>query len=151
MTLNVSVSARARDTDGVIEESVEEALRDSAQTGYSKSQEEVPSDTSLLMFSGVPPQRQPDGTFEWGYNAPHARPVEHGSIPHYPPIEPLKGWARRVLGDESAAYAVQQKIGKHGTPPQPFVRPGIESQRMSLISHGISPRIADNLPQWREL
>jgi hypothetical protein len=32
-----------------------------------------------------------------------------------PPIGPLKAWARRKLGDESAAYAIQKSIAKKGT------------------------------------
>lgn len=151
MTLNVSVKAKARDLEGAVTETVNETMEDAADRGFGVSQEKVPSDTSMLMFSGVPPQRRSDGAWEWGYNAPHARPVEHGSVPHYPPIEPLKGWARRVLGDESAAYAVQQKIGKYGTKPQPFVRPGREAQRLYLAERGIGHRLADNLGQWHEL
>ncbi|MDI3476926.1 MAG: hypothetical protein PWQ59_451 [Thermoanaerobacterium sp.] len=52
--------------------------------------------------------------------------VEYGTSPHYPPISPLKMWSRRVLGDEGAAYAVQQKIAKQGTPAQPFFRPALD-------------------------
>jgi len=55
--------------------------------------------------------------------APHAVYIEYGTLPHYPPIAPLKAWARRKLGDESAAWAVQKKIGKEGTKAQPFMEP----------------------------
>lgn len=151
MTLNVSVKSKARDLEGTVTETVHEAMEDAADTGFGVSQERVPSDTSMLMFSGVPPQWRSDGAIEWGYNAPHTRPVEYGSAPHYPPIEPLKNWARRVLGDEGAAYAVQQKIGKYGTPPRPFVRPGREAQRRYLAERGIGHRLGDNLPQFHEL
>jgi len=41
--------------------------------------------------------------------------VEFGTRPHWVPIEPLKLWARRKLGDESIAYAVQRKIARVGT------------------------------------
>lgn len=51
--------------------------------------------------------------------------VEFGTRPHWAPIEPLKDWARRVLGDEDAAYPVQKKIAKKGTPFQPFFRPAV--------------------------
>ena len=51
---------------------------------------------------------------------PYAQFVDEGTSPHFPPIAPLKRWARRVLGDESAAFAVQQKIGVSGTDPQKF-------------------------------
>ncbi len=45
----------------------------------------------------------------------YARPVETGTKPHTPPIEPLKLWAKRKLGDERAAYAVQKAIQRRGT------------------------------------
>lgn len=51
--------------------------------------------------------------------------VEYGSSPHYVPIEPLKGWAKRVLHDENAAYAVRAKIAKFGTNASPFMRPAL--------------------------
>jgi len=53
----------------------------------------------------------------------YAASVEFGSVPHWAPIGPLKQWAKRKLGDEGAAYAVQKTIAKRGTKPQPFLRP----------------------------
>jgi len=55
--------------------------------------------------------------------APYSAAMEFGTRPFYAPIEPLKGWARRKLGDESAAYAVRAKIAKEGITAQPFMRP----------------------------
>lgn len=55
--------------------------------------------------------------------------VEFGTSPHWVPIEPLKLWAQRKLGDESLAYAVQAKIAKEGTSAQPFMRPAEEEVR----------------------
>ena len=53
----------------------------------------------------------------------YAAAVEFGSVPHWAPIAPLKQWAKRKLGDEGAAYAVQKTIAKKGTKPKPFLRP----------------------------
>lgn len=50
-----------------------------------------------------------------GTQAPYARYVEEGTRPHWVPIAPLLGWARRVLGDEGAAYAIQRHIARFGT------------------------------------
>lgn len=47
---------------------------------------------------------------------PYAAAVERGTAPHFPPIEPLKLWARRVLGDESAAWPIAIAISRRGTP-----------------------------------
>lgn len=46
---------------------------------------------------------------------PYVRFVELGTRPHWPPIRPLKLWAKRVLGDEGAAWAIQRKIARRGT------------------------------------
>jgi hypothetical protein len=53
---------------------------------------------------------------------PHALPVETGSKPHWAPIRPLKLWAKRILGDEGAAYAIRHAIAKRGTKPTWFWR-----------------------------
>jgi HK97 gp10 family phage protein len=62
-------------------------------------------------------------TYIVGTALKYAAAVEFGSVPHWAPIGPLKQWAKRKLGDEGAAYAVQKTIAKRGTKPQPFLRP----------------------------
>jgi len=66
--------------------------------------------------------------------------VEYGTKPHFVPIEPLKAWAGRVLGDPNIAYAVRRKIGEKGTNAQPFFRPAYEEVRLKwvkIIQQGI--------------
>lgn len=55
----------------------------------------------------------------------YAASVEYGARPHWVPIKPLKGWARRVLGDEKAAYAVRWAIARRGTRPTYFFRDAV--------------------------
>jgi hypothetical protein len=67
------------------------------------------------------------------FSAPHAPPTEYGSRPHYPPIKPLIGWARRKLGlsdknAKSVAYAIQHKIAKEGTYPMRYLRNAIDTE-----------------------
>lgn len=50
--------------------------------------------------------------------------VDLGTKPHIPPIGPLMEWARRVLGDEGAAWPIQKAIAKRGTPSPNHPRPG---------------------------
>ena len=57
--------------------------------------------------------------------APYSAVMEYGSRPFYAPIEPLKGWAGRKLGDPDAAYAVRASIAKKGIKAQPFMRPAL--------------------------
>jgi hypothetical protein len=56
--------------------------------------------------------------------SPYAHFVEEDTRPHWAPIAPLKLWARRVLGDESAAYAVQHAIAVRGTRGKHMFRQG---------------------------
>jgi len=60
------------------------------------------------------------------YDAPHSEAVEYGARAHWMPIAPLKRWAKRKLRNEGAAYPIQKKIAKEGTPPQPFLRPAMD-------------------------
>jgi len=57
--------------------------------------------------------------------APYSEALEYGTRPFYAPIEPLKGWASRKLGDENIAWAVRAKIAKEGITAQPFMRPSL--------------------------
>lgn len=57
----------------------------------------------------------------------YALPVEMGTKPHYPPLEPLIGWVERkmdLFGDEAEARAraIQRKIGRFGSPGYGMVR-----------------------------
>lgn len=51
----------------------------------------------------------------------YAMPVEMGTRPHFPPLEPLINWVEAKLGlvgdeAEGAARGIQRKIGRFGTP-----------------------------------
>ena len=46
--------------------------------------------------------------------------VNDGTRPHMPPVNELKDWARRVLGDEGAAWPVAKAIAERGTKPTKF-------------------------------
>lgn len=60
--------------------------------------------------------------------------VEFGTGPHWPPLAPLKEWARLVLGDESAAYAIALKIAQKGTDAQPYLRPALDLARGKVLT-----------------
>ena len=49
-----------------------------------------------------------------------------------PPVDALKGWARRRLGDENLAFPVARSIAKKGTKPQPFFEPGVKQSMPSV-------------------
>jgi len=56
-------------------------------------------------------------------NADYSAAMEYGTRPYWAPIEPLKEWAARKIGDEGVAYAIQASIAKYGVKAHPFMRP----------------------------
>ena len=91
----------------------------------SETAERTPTDLGTLRGAFVPAVYVSPGLdavfSELANPLPYALPVEMGTRPHYPPLEPLVGWVERKLqlfGDEaeSAARAIQHKIGLVGSP-----------------------------------
>lgn len=90
------------------------------------------------------------------YSAPHAEPVETGTIPHMPPVEPLIKWAQRKLrnkkvvnGEEknvkltgkeaqSTGWAIAMKIKKEGTPARRYIRNAIDSATVKWERKGVN-------------
>ena len=67
-----------------------------------------------------------------GTNVEYAAAVEYGTVPHFPPVKPLKRWAKLHGMPESAAWAIAQKIAKHGTQPQPYMRPAFLKNKSKI-------------------
>lgn len=87
------------------------------------------------------------GLVATGAQAPYAPFVEYGTRPHWAPIAPLKAWARRVLGNERAGYAIQKAIARRGTRAAPFMGPALEAgrQRAPVIIAASAARAAQRL------
>ena len=51
--------------------------------------------------------------------------LEFGTSPHYVSGKNLEAWAKRVLGNKGAAYAVARKIAMKGVEAKPFFRPAL--------------------------
>lgn len=73
--------------------------------------------------------------YELTSGAKHSAALELGSRPFWAPIQPLKDWSRRTLGDEGAAYAVQKSIAKNGIRAQPFMRPAYDEVNLLWIDY----------------
>lgn len=71
--------------------------------------------------------RTADGVVYLGTRVPYAEGVWKGKPPHEPDFDDLKVWARRKLGDESAAGPVFRKIKEEGTEGDDFVGRAIEN------------------------
>jgi len=101
-----------------------------------KAKPKMPVDTTELQGAiQMRPARREGAAMvgRWGaFNCAHAVFVELGTEPHFPPVEALKPWARRKLGDEDLAFAVAVKISKVGTKPQPVLRPTADEEYPKL-------------------
>ena len=69
----------------------------------------------------------------------YAAPVELGTRPHRPPIQPLIDWVRGKLHvtDQAQArgmaFAIAKKIERRGTPPQPYLVPAAREAAVQEI------------------
>ncbi len=81
-----------------------------------------------------------------GTNLGYAIPVERGSRPHWPPLEPIEFWVRRKLRPprkqiRSVAFLVARKISRRGTKAHRMFEQGLEETRPRIS------RIFQRLPQ----
>lgn len=127
LTAEVSVST-TNNIGSKARRGVMKFLKQGADRGFAESVDKVPVSSGQLQANMFSPEMQ-DGKIVWGVRgADHARPIEEGTDPFWPPIAPLKTWARRVTGDEDFAYYVQWKIANEGIESQPYIAPGREEQ-----------------------
>jgi bacteriophage HK97-gp10 putative tail-component len=58
-------------------------------------------------------------------NADYASYVENGTRAHFPPVDALKDWAQKFLGDAKLAFVVARAISRRGTYAHPFLGPAV--------------------------
>ena len=112
---------------GAINDSLEVAAQDIGQRIRGAAAENAPVDTGQLA-SNIEAVVESVGEtlveIRVGTNRDGAAAQEFGTDPgHFPPPSALRDWARRVLGDEGAAYPVARSIAETGLDEQPFLRP----------------------------
>jgi HK97 gp10 family phage protein len=106
-----------------------DALKKATIETKNKAQELSPIDTGRLRASITyqAPLFTAKGTMGIvGTNTKYAPYMESGTRPHMPPISALKGWAKRVLGNEDLAYVVARKIAKSGTKGRFYMKQALE-------------------------
>lgn len=120
------------------------ALYREAEGVMSKSKEESPVgvDGNLRASGFVKLPATVNGKIrvEMGYGGPAARyaaAVHEGTRPHFPPVDALKPWAKKFLGDEDAAFAVARKIARVGTKATKFLE-----RPLRQLAAGMGERIA---------
>lgn len=87
-------------------------------------------------IAGIPPHMDGETlTGGVGSNSPYAVPVELGSRPHFPPVQPLEDWVRAKLGEHDPdaargiAFCIARKIAAHGTEGRFFFEQTLETNR----------------------
>ncbi len=122
------------DADKIIEKQ-KKVLFDSMLKMQELAITKVPTDQGMLANSiQLFPMTKGSTEYILAARSSYAQAVEYGSSPHFVPIEPLKGWASRKLGDQSLAWAVRQKIAKYGTKAHPFFRPAFDEVKNIWVS-----------------
>ena len=58
-------------------------------------------------------------------NADYASFIEFGTRPHFPPVDALRDWCAKFLGDERLAFVVARAISRRGTLAHPFMGPAL--------------------------
>lgn len=103
-------------------------------------------DTRQLMNSISSRQRRGGDALigEVGPSARHGLYVERGTRPHWPPLAPLVGWARR---HGVSPYAVQRAIARRGTRARPFLAPAwtANARRVEALFAAAGARIVARL------
>jgi len=149
MTFKVDI-----DLDGIsnvgakVGRGVERFLLDGAEKGRAFALEVAPEDRGVgggLKGQIFKPEVR-NGEAVWGVlDAPHALPMEYGTDPFWPPIDPLKEWASRQGEDDGLAYYVQWKIAQVGIDAQPYMRPSAQVQEDWYRRHDVSEYISEEL------
>lgn len=121
------VAEAMRDLSSALETRLSTAATDIAQKIAGEARRNAPVDTGDLRSRIQGVVENVSSTLvkiRVGTNRDGAAAQESGTEPgHFPPPSALRGWARRVLGDESAAYPVARSIAESGLDEQPYLRP----------------------------
>lgn len=129
------------------------ALFQEAEAVMAESKRLVPVDEGTLRNSGFvrPPTTYVNETtgggsgveVTMGYggaSSGHAVFLHEGTGPavgrpaFFPPVEAFKGWARRVLGDESLAFVIARSVGRKGLRPRKFLENPLMARASTLAA-----------------
>jgi HK97 gp10 family phage protein len=117
----------------IAQELLGNAMRVEAELIMTASKREAPVDEGILRASGFvkePVEEKGAIVVELGYGgaaSDYAIYMHEGTGPavgrpaFFPPVEAFRGWARRVLGDESLAFVVARSVGQKGLKPRKFL------------------------------
>lgn len=92
-------------------------------------------------IAAMPPRMEGD-TITGGVSTscPYALPVELGSKPHFPPVQPLEDWVRAKLGESDPdvargiAFCIARKIAAHGTKGQHMFQRALDASKDQIAA-----------------
>lgn len=147
MPINIELDETvSKDASSAIRRAQRQRMEDAMDKGFAVSQEHVPEDRGTLRQSGFEPTWTKEGHIQWGYRAGHAMPMETGTQPFTPPLEPILEWSERVTGDKGLGYYVANvKIPKEGVDAQPYAKPGAEATKRWLKGNKFGDYLDDEL------
>ena len=135
---------------GALNDSLKGAAQDIAERIRGAAAENAPVDTGQLasyIEAVVESVGETLVEIRVGTNRDGAAAQEFGTDPgHFPPPSALRDWARRVLGDEGAAYPVARSIAETGLDEQPYLRPAFKDNlewALDRINNAVSEAFAD--------
>ena len=102
-------------------------LNKSALVVEAGAKERSPVDTGRLRSSITHQVASAEATV--GTRLIYAPWVEFGTKPHWPPMRAMQPWAKRhgFPAGKVGAFLVARAIAKHGTKPQPYLRPALQA------------------------
>lgn len=128
-----------------LNDSLRGAARDIGQRIRGDAADDAPVDTGQLASSIEAVVQAVGNTIveiRVGTNRDGAAAQEFGTDPgHFPPPSALRDWARRVLGDESAAYPVAKSIAETGLDEQPYLRPAFK-ENVTFIADRVNDAVS---------
>lgn len=133
----------------ILDSKLRDAARDIGQRIRGDAAQRAPVDTGQLA-SSIEAVVEAIGSavigVRVGSNLPQAPAQEYGTEPHFPPPSALRDWARRVLGDADAAFAVAQSIAESGTEAQPFLEPAFEDT-LTYAADRVNDAVSEGLSE----
>lgn len=74
--------------------------------------------------------------------------VEHGSRPHWPPVEPIRQWVLVKFNSEEPTWAVRRKIAERGTPEFRMFQTAYDETRDDVV--GMFHAFGREVQMWFE-
>lgn len=103
----------------------------------------IPYASGELLESGIDVLHESavvDTSFKavFGFSAQHAKYVDEGRTPAFPPVHKIREWCRIVGIPEKDALRIAQHLSWHRTPGKHFFEPGVVEARRVLQEQLIS-------------